>query len=313
MSGGVAHQQGKNVVAWWYMCRKLIWRSFFFSTMISVSVNSYACTWQIKIEELMFPQILLALSCFRLATLRGAPLQETLIKGSLHRHFKWALQAQDRPRNDTYIEQAFKKGSSHLCEVMDPQDVRQPVAGFAEGLAGRLCHIAPHAAAISLPPANVVSSLHSYECLTQPTSGRPRVTVRPNLITASSAVICLRSCWKHLPYCHTCRRRLPFPSQHFQQPAHPHALCALCHGAEQPDRTPPHCSTGVLCVPVLSQCRGHADCASGWRSQPVLPVTTGLLFYSWPSCDVAWAQISRIQQVCAQSKEPRGLGGVSCT
>ena len=25
------------------MCRKLIWRSFFFSTMISVSVNSYAC------------------------------------------------------------------------------------------------------------------------------------------------------------------------------------------------------------------------------------------------------------------------------
>lgn len=39
-----AHQQGKKVEAWWYTCRKLICRSFFFRIMIRVSVNSYTCT-----------------------------------------------------------------------------------------------------------------------------------------------------------------------------------------------------------------------------------------------------------------------------
>lgn len=38
------HQQGKNVEAWWYTCSNVIWRLFFFSTMIAVSVNSYTCS-----------------------------------------------------------------------------------------------------------------------------------------------------------------------------------------------------------------------------------------------------------------------------
>lgn len=37
------HQTGKNVVAWWYTCRKLIWWLFFLAIMIIVSTNSYAC------------------------------------------------------------------------------------------------------------------------------------------------------------------------------------------------------------------------------------------------------------------------------
>ena len=38
------HQQGKKVEAWWYTCSSVIWRLFFFSTMIAVSVNSYTCS-----------------------------------------------------------------------------------------------------------------------------------------------------------------------------------------------------------------------------------------------------------------------------
>ena len=38
-----AHQHGAKVEAWWYTCRKEIWLFFLRRTMMSVSMNSYAC------------------------------------------------------------------------------------------------------------------------------------------------------------------------------------------------------------------------------------------------------------------------------